>query len=422
MTQRWKIFAVLAVLYIVGFFYRISMAVVSGDLVDELGLTAAQLGVLSGIFFYVFACAQIPLGPLLDRFGGRRVISLLGIATACGSLAFALSPGYLTTLAGRALLGLGTACVLMGSLKSFTNWFSAGEFPKVSGFMIAAGNLGSLMATAPLAYAITLISWRPTFLIMTIIQALAVLAVFLVVRDAPDRDIVPESNPDAESGEDDGFLRIWRILCTSRDFWLLSLIAFFWYANYMVLLALWGGPYLMEGLGMSRSQAGAMLLSTSAGLIIGSLCVGKVIDWFGGSLERTVIAGQSLLCVAMTAMLGPAEIMPGFLLAAVFFMIGLFSGSGTIIYPLARRLVPLKYAATAMTGVNFFLLLGAAMMQHIMGLYICSYPRGPDGYPSAAYHGAFLIPICGLAITVALFAARTVQQARMVQQGFDAQT
>ncbi len=415
MTQRWKIFASLALLFIVGFFYRISMAVVSRDLVADLGLGAAQLGILSGIFFYAFALAQIPLGPLIDRHGGRRMISALGMVTTCGSLVFALAPDYPAALAGRALLGVGTACVLMGSLKIFTNWFSPQEFPKVSGFMIAAGNLGSLAATAPLAYAIGLFAWRPTFLAMTLLQALATLCVFLFVRDLPDSGEPPLALPPGDTaGEHATLPQIWKALLFSTDFWLIALIAFFWYANYMVMLALWGGPYLMEAAGMTRLQSGNMLLCTSVGYIGGSLLVGKAIDRLGGSLEKTILCGQALLLVLMTAMLGPATHFPTPALAALFFFVGLFSGTGVIIYPLARRLVPFQFAATAMTGVNFFLLMGAAVMQHIMGLVICSFPRGPGGYPAGAYHEAFRVPVCGLGITLALFALRKTVN------GFDA--
>ena len=71
MSKRWKIFAVLALMYILAYFFRISMAVVARDLAADLTLSAAQLGTLSGVFFYIYAFVQIPLGPLLDRFGGR---------------------------------------------------------------------------------------------------------------------------------------------------------------------------------------------------------------------------------------------------------------------------------------------------------------------------------------------------------------
>jgi sugar phosphate permease len=404
MAQRWKIFAALALLFMIGFFYRVSMAVAARDLSLELGLTATQLGILSGIFFYIFAFAQIPLGPFLDRFGGRRVISCLGVATTCGSLLFALAPGYRCALAGRVLLGLGTACVLMGSLKIFTNWFSPQEFPTISGFMVAFGNLGNVSATAPLALAVGRYGWRKTFLATALIQAVATVAVFLIVRDAPvsAAKSAGESAEEPDSGTT-GILQAWRTIFTTPAFWYVSLMAFFWYANYMVLLALWGGPYLMEAVGLSRTQAGNILICTSFGFIAGSLLLGKLITHLFGSLRKTILAGQTLLLIAMTVMLGPAETLSRPLLAAVFFVIGLASASGVVIYPLAREMVSHKNAATAMTCVNFFLLMGAAAMQHIMGVYIGSFPVSPTGYPPQAYHGAFLIPICGLAGALIIF-------------------
>lgn len=405
LTQRWKIFFVLAGMLVISMFYRVSMAVVSSDLTTDLGLDAAELGVISGVFFYVFACAQIPLGALLDRFGGRRIIVTLGGVTAVGSLLFAFASGYPGAVAGRALLGLGTASVLMGSLKIYTNWFPPHEFARVSGFMIAVGNLGSIAATKPLAYVISHFSWRPTFIAASCVQLAVTVAVFLITRDAPATEGVQDASAAISTATGkNGIFRVWKLLFASRAFWLVSLMAFFWYANYMVLLALWGGPYLREVVGLDRSDAGTLLLCISFGYICGSLLLGRAIDLLKGSLTSTMIAGQLILLVAMTAMLGPAELVPGVALALIFFVIGLASASGVLIYPLSRNLVPHRFAATALTFVNCFLLMGAAAAQHVMGVYIHAFPHGTSGYPAAAYHGAFLIPICGLAGTLVLFA------------------
>ena len=43
---------------------------------------------------------------LIDRIGGRLMISAMGIVTTAGSLVFALASGELSAAAGRALLGL----------------------------------------------------------------------------------------------------------------------------------------------------------------------------------------------------------------------------------------------------------------------------------------------------------------------------
>jgi len=404
MPQRWRIFTILAPLLMVSLFFRISMAVSARDLSQEFGLTAAQLGVLSAIFFYVFAFAQLPLGPLLDRYGGRRTISLLGVITTLGAVTFALAPGYHVALLGRFLLGLGTAGVFMGSLKIFTNWFTMEEFPTVTGVMIAMGNLGNMLATAPLAHAITHFGWRNTFLAASLIQALLTLTVYTIVSDAPqDGKVMAHAAEGTAAKVDGAILEGWRIIFLHPTFWCTSLIAFFWYGNYMVLQSLWGGPYLMEAVGMSRGEAGNMLLLVSIGYILGSLLLGKTIDRFSGSLRKTIMTGQAILVLVMTMMLGPAESFSRLPLMASFFAIGLVSSTGVIIYPLARALVPHQFAASALTGVNFFLLLGAALVQHIMGIYIEAFPRGPAGYPAQAYHGAFLIPICGLIMAIVLF-------------------
>jgi sugar phosphate permease len=405
MTKRWKIFFLLAGMLVISMFFRVSMAVVSFDLTTDLGLGAAELGVISGVFFYAFACAQIPLGSLLDRFGGRVMISLLGVVTAGGSLIFALASGYPQALAGRMLLGLGTASVLMGALKIYTNWFPPQEFARVSGFMIAVGNLGSVGATKPLAYAIKLFGWRSTFVAASCVQLALTLVVYLVTRDTPATAETHATAPPAPTtGNKGSIFQVWKMLFATPAFWLVSLMAFFWYANYMVLLALWGGPYLREVLGLDSSAASTLLLCISFGYICGSLLLGRAIDLLNGSLPGTMILGQLIVLLAMTAMLGPAELFSRTVLALIFFVIGLASASGVIIYPLARNLVPHRFAATALTFVNFFLLMGAAAAQHVMGLYIHSFPRGPSGYPAAAYHGAFLIPICGLAAILMLFA------------------
>jgi sugar phosphate permease len=402
MTKRWKIFAVLAFMYVLAYFYRVSMAVVAKDLSAELGLSASRLGTLSSLFFYVYAFAQIPLGPMIDHFGGRRIIILSGLLTVCGTFLFALAPAFPAVLAGRVLMGIGTASVLMASLKVFGNWFSPREFATISGFMVAIGNLGNLSATAPLALAVSKFGWRHPFLAIGVLQAFAVLLVYIVASDAPTNGTEParESHVSAHSH---GIIESWRIVFSYRSFWLLALLAFFWYGNYMVLQGLWGGPYLMDALGLSRAGAGNLLLFTSLGFITGCLVVGRISDRLLKSRKWTLLWGQLSLLGLMTLMLGPAETLSPPLLAAAFFFIGLAVSSGVTIYPMIREMFPPGISATAMTALNFFVVIGAAVVQQVMGFIIGRFPHQTGSYPPAAYHQAFLIPICGLTCAILLF-------------------
>lgn len=399
MTKRWQIFACLSLMYVLAYFYRVSMAVMAKDLALELHLTAARLGTLSGIFFYAFAFAQFPLGPLLDRFGGKRVVLATGLVTTLGVALFALSSSYASALAGRVLIGAGSASVLMSALKVFTNWFDRREFGRISGFIIAVGNLGNLAATTPLALAMASFGWRASYLAVGVLQLLCLLLVGWIVRERPPADDHGEEPAPAPLSPFAGLAAVFR----TPSYWLMSCLAFFWYANYMAVQGLWGGPYLMELLGLSRTQAGNCLLATSAGFLVGCLFVGKVADSLFRSRKKTLLAGQFMLLGLMSLFLGLAEVLPRPLLFLCFLLMGVAVSSGVAIYPLIRESFPHRIIGTALTAVNFFILLGAAVIQQVMGWYIGRFPKGPAGYPPQAYHGAFLIPVCGLALALILF-------------------
>ncbi|MHB8057377.1 MAG: MFS transporter [Desulfuromonadaceae bacterium] len=397
---RWVIFAALALMYILVYFYRVSLAVVAGDISRELHLTPEQLGNLSGVLFYVYAAAQLPLGPLIDRFGSRMVISGCGVLTTLGGIIFSQADTLAVAMIARVLIGVGTASVLMATFTLFSHWFSKQEFGRVSGFMVALGNLGNLAATAPLALAVGAFGWRTTFLAAAVVQALVTLLVFIKVQDRPAGVTAHEEGiPKPEIR----MMAAWGEIFGTRDFWLLGGLAFFWYGNYLALQALWGGPYLMEVLHLSRGAAGSMLMFTSVGFIVGSSFIDTVARRFFRSYKKTLLAGQLALLLLMTAFLGWAETVPQPLLAMVFFLIGLAVSSGVMIYPIIRSMFPVAIVGTALTSLNFYVLMGAAVTQQVMGIIVGSYDSSGGNISAAALHTAFLVPIAGLALSIVLY-------------------
>lgn len=398
--RRWRLFAVLALIYILVYFYRVSLAVVAGDITRDLRLTPQELGTLSGILFYVYAVAQLPLGPLIDRFGGRLVISGCGVLTAAGGFLFSAAKDLPAALAARVLIGLGTAAVLMATFTIFSRWYDRREFGKISGFMVAVGNLGNLAATAPLALAVSAVGWRSSFLVIASLQALATVVVFLTVRDRPPIPVQAE-NPAQE--EKTGIFAAWGEVFGKGSFWLLGVISFFWYGNYLALQGLWGGPYLMEVLQLSREETGQMLMFTSLGFIAGSLLGDFFVRRLFGTHRRALLFGQGALLVLMSAFLGWGIYVPGWMRGALFFAIGVAVSSGVMIYPIVRGMFPLRIVGTALTSLNFFVLLGAATVQQLMGVILGARALPGASPGAAAYHDAFLLPVAGLAAAIVLF-------------------
>lgn len=399
--QRWFIFLILALVYIMVYFYRVSLAVVAKDVSRDLDLDPAQLGSLSSILFYVYAAAQIPLGPMIDRLGSRLVISGCGVLTAMGGILFSQAASMGQAMAARVLLGVGTASVLMATFTIFSHWFTKKEFGKVSGLMVAVGNLGNLAGTAPLALAVALIGWRNSFLVAGVLQALVTVLVFSLVRDRP-----PAKG--AAVGEEGvpprvGMAEAWKQIFSNGDFWLLGAVAFAWYGNYLAVQGLWGGPYLMEVVKLTREETGRMLMYTSLGFITGSLMIDGIARKLLHSYKRTLLCGQLLLLLLMTSFLGVADRMPTPVLAALFFALGLCVSSGVMIYPIIRSMFPVTIVGTALTSLNFFVLMGAASVQQVMGIIIGSVLKTTPEASAQAYHAAFQFPIAALAFAVVLF-------------------
>ncbi len=156
-SRRWLIFALASFLFLLSQFYRVSNAVIAPMLLEDLVLDTKAIGLLSASFFYAFALTQIPISLLLDKIGPRTMMTVLSIIGVGGAVIFSAANSMGTGMAGRALLGIGMSCNLMGSYKLLTLWFSPRMFATLAGILVALGTMGNMVATTPL------VLWRPYF-------------------------------------------------------------------------------------------------------------------------------------------------------------------------------------------------------------------------------------------------------------------
>src|SRR5690606_25915127 len=101
--------AVFCLMGMLSLFLRASLGVIAPDMSRELGLTPAELSIVTGSMFVVVAAMQIPTGILLDRFGGRRTMPVALVFTVAGLAWFSVAETGSGLAWARALMGLGTA-------------------------------------------------------------------------------------------------------------------------------------------------------------------------------------------------------------------------------------------------------------------------------------------------------------------------
>jgi sugar phosphate permease len=401
--KRWIVFAILSSMFVVSMFYRVSNAVIAPDLVRDLGLSAESLGLLGGAFFYSFAVLQVPMGTALDRIGPRIMISTLPLLTALGAFLFASSGTFTLAFIARLLMGMGMSCVLMGTFKALTAWFSADEFATMIGLTYSVGTLGNILATSPLAYMASLVGWRISFVFIGIATILICALVFKVVRDHPES---PKEGWIAESKPKEDHIPILlslRMIFGSLAFWQISMVNFFRYGTFVAIQGLWAGPYLMDALGHSPIQAGNILLMMSLGGIIGGPLGGRLSDKVFRSRKKVVILGMCAYGTGIFFLTGWTTITSPVFYYGLFLCLGCFMSFGMVVFSHIKELFDTRMAATAMTAINFFTMMGAAVFTQGMGRVIEIFPRVGGVYPSRAYHIAFLSCLLGVVLAAAFY-------------------
>lgn len=261
-----RIFLPFAAGYYLSYLMRTVNAVISPDLTRELGLNAADLGLLTSMYFFAFGLAQIPVGVALDRYGPRRVEAALLLVTALGAALFALGDDLMTLALARALVGLGVSACLMAGLKGFTLWFERDKLASLTGYVMSSGALGAVTASVPLEMALPLVGWRGAFWIVAALAASVAAVIFFAM---PDKD-----NPYAQGGWQQA-LRGLQAVLTARVFWGFAAQSAFFTGGFMALQGLWAVPWLMEANGYDRAHAADHLLWLNLGMLAGQLSIGR---------------------------------------------------------------------------------------------------------------------------------------------------
>lgn len=379
MNRALAVFVFFGIGYFLSNFFRAANAVISGDLMRDLGLSAADLGMMTSLFYAGFAAVQLPLGVALDRIGPRFAVPALMSMTVVGCLLFATAMALPQVAVGRTLIGIGMAGNLMGAVKAFSAWFPPQRVATFTSLMVGIGALGALVAATPLAWLNQQFGWRNVFLGSAGVTLLSAGGIVLGTRNAP-AGVLWRATSDVP---DAGFAWIFR----NPHFWRIAPLNLTLLGTTLAVQTLWAGPYLFDTLRLSSVEAGNLILIISAGVAAGYGSCGALADRFGA--RRVMTVSTLVFLAAQTPLLFPVP-PPTIALAITFFLFG-FSGAFSLLtLAQVRELFPPYMGGRAVTAVNLFGFGGATAIQWGMGVIISAFVQNDGGrYPVQAYITAF---------------------------------
>jgi MFS family permease len=401
---RWIVFAFGAAGFFISFFHRVAPAAIAEDLTRIFDLSGAALGTLAATYFYVYAVMQLPTGVLADTLGPRRVLSAGALVAGIGSILFGAATTWPMAALGRTLAGLGVSVAFVCLLKLNASWFDERRFATATGMANVVGICGALAATAPLAWIITLVSWRAVFVAIGAASLVLAVLTWKVVRDEPPGALHP-SHPSARAASGrwyHGLAAVMRNRATWSAFWVNFGIS----GSYMSFIGLWAVPYLVHSYGftpLAASRHTSVMLIAFAVSVAG---VGALSDRMGR--RRPLLIASAVSYCACWGVWFSGAVPAGWTYVLCAFM-GFTTTGFTLSWACAKEANPHRYAGMGIAVANTGGFAAAGILQPLVGWVLDLAGGGAGHYAAEDFRAgvAVLALFAAIGLTGALFIRET---------------
>ncbi len=309
--RRLWVCAFLFVLTTINYSDRVALSVAAKPISVEFGLTPVEMGYLFSSFLWMYIICLIPVGLLVDRFGGK-VVNAGGIALwSAATVLTGFSTGFVSMAGSRVVMGMGEATSWPASNRIIREWFPANERAFANAVFGAGSAAGPAIGAMAVTTVVSLFGWRAGFFAAGAVGFLW-LAAWWAIFDQPERvgwltDAERTTILSQRDGEvvrtqaPQGASALGRLL-TLRPVWGLFLTqGCMVYGGYMLLT--WLPSYLQQAKGLSLMNAGFVSAVPFGVATIASIILGRIGDWWLTSAG--VHSGRRRSMIALMLM-GPA--------------------------------------------------------------------------------------------------------------------
>ncbi len=395
-AMPWIVYLLACLFYFYECLLQISPSVMSNELMRDFSITSHTLGILSGVFYYSYSFMQLPGGVLMDYFGPHRLLTLSTLICAVSTIAFGFTDNFYAACLARLMIGFGSAFAAVGTMKLAANWFPANKFALLTGVMITIGSLGAIGGEAPLALMVDSFGWRHSLIFMGVIGIFLALFIQLFAKDSPE-------NNEPQVEQEEPLLSSLTSLLKNNQLWLIAIYGGLMYMSTPVFCGLWGVPFLMMKLNLSKAVAANYISLVYIGWAVASPLWGIFSNRIGLRKPSLYIGSFGAFITSSCFIFSPIH--SGLLMQITLFLFGIFSAGFLPAFAVAKELCNKRYVATGLSFMNMMNMIGIALVQPIIGLILDKMWLGEVSdhvrlYPAEAYHVALAVLPVGIFISL----------------------
>jgi len=312
---RLLILFLISLMYLICYMDRSNISVAQPEIAKAFGLSKNQMALILSAFTWAYALGQVPAGWLGDRFGPKKVLTIIMSWWSVAVMLTGAAMGLGSLFGARFLLGLGEAGAFPVASRGMQLWFPRSERGRIQGTTHFFSRF-AVAATPFIAGSIILaFGWRAIFYIFGLLGVIWSIGFALLYRNRPEehKSVNQGELAQIRGLEADGSIRQlsakrlpapWKHILSSPNMWYIALgyCCFFFGTNFYLT---WYPTYLREHRHLTLQALG----------ILGSipLFAGMAGDLVGGSLSDLMfkMTGKARFSRSVVAA-------PGFLLSGVF--------------------------------------------------------------------------------------------------------
>ncbi|HZP76738.1 MAG TPA: MFS transporter [Pseudolabrys sp.] len=334
---RWYVLLLISLMYLITYLDRTNISTAAPMIAKEFGFDKITMGWILGAFGWAYAMFQVPGGWLGDRFGARKMLTIIVIYWSLMTGATALAFGFASFVVVRFLFGVGEAGAFPVATRAMQLWYPRKERGFVQGITHSASRAGAAMAPFVVVTIMSIWGWREVFYICGVVGIVWAVLWYFTYRDLPEQHSMVNEAELAHIRGVDAAGNVnqvvtekpkvpWSTLLRSPNMWAI-MCAYFTYVYCLWIFLSWLPSYLVEARGFTLLKPGFGLLAALpliAG-VVGDTVGGLATDWLVHRTGNTRLARRS---VAIVGMLGcVCFIVPAALTANAYTAVACLTGA-----------------------------------------------------------------------------------------------
>ncbi|MFK7760749.1 MAG: MFS transporter [Candidatus Midichloriaceae bacterium] len=353
----WSTWLALALFYAYQTIIKNIPNIIMDDIMGKYHVDANEIGHYAGIYYVGYVVMHIPLGIALDHFNAKKIIPICIILAVLGFVPLAYIDNFAITTYGRLLAGVGSSGAAVGAFTLLRLGFGEEKFPRMLGWMVTAGLLGSVFGMGPLSQLISYLGFIET--LNYIIGFGILLAIFSYMA-------IPNTNTKSKSKFSFSVvINDFKYLFSNKIVLLISALGGLMIGPLEGFIDAWCNPYLKIVHHFTNEQASNITQLALIGMAAGLMVMGYIFEKTKSYYGIIIVSGIVMLSCFVIMLSGFIESPIAFKI--LLFTIGFFCAYQLIVIAKSIALVHVGHATFISAITNMIMMSFGYFFHRVIG-------------------------------------------------------